>query len=443
MKFLKETERLGLAALLLQKIQEDPYDLFAVRGLQSFLLRQIISVEHRVKRLKNARSRLASSKRKGSTKARSAILKTLVSGVENRIQDLHQLLFLWKCFGDGIACVYQSPYSLKHLYFDGEYVVKSDPGFMLGKTGFMNEYRLMRRALAMNVPAILSDLTNIVRHGDICLLGASDPVPVEVKSSANTNARVRRQHEQLRILHEFFRDDGAAIFRGVPNTKRIEVSTPLVSYEEQINECMSDAQRYGTAVMRPEAGLTYICGWNDAQWAQLVIDLVMQLQTATTLVVTLTPTPTWIPSKSFTVSMSPANTVLFMQERISCFVLIDLAVVKQLLDERALEPVILMDGTSAIQIAPRFSKIRGNAKTKGIADDWKDRVCIFRVSELHFLRTATQFESLRWFADSLAGQVETMRSEGPQEVKEGDSYVMEVPEEWLTAKDHFATDTNE
>lgn len=48
MKFLKETERLGLAALLLQKIQEDPYDLFAVRGLQSFLLRQIISVEHRV-----------------------------------------------------------------------------------------------------------------------------------------------------------------------------------------------------------------------------------------------------------------------------------------------------------------------------------------------------------------------------------------------------------
>lgn len=443
MRFPRETERLGLAALLLNKIQNDPDDLSVVRGLQSFLLRQVITVEHRIKWLKKARCRMLSLKRKGSTKDRSVALKRFVSKVEDRIQDLHQLLFLWKCFGDGIACVYQSPYSLKHLYFDGEYVVKSDPGFMLGKTGFMNEYRLMRKALAMNVPAILSDLTNIVRHGDICLLGAADPVPVEVKSSANTNARVRRQHEQLRILHEFFRNDAAATFRGVPNTKRIEVATPLVSYEEQINECMSDAQRYGTAVMRPEAGLTYICGWNDAQWAQSVIDLVIKLQTATTLVVTLTPTPTWIPSKSFTVSMSPANTVLFMQERISCFVLIDLAVVKQLLDERALEPVILMDGTSAIQIAPRFSKIRGNAETTGIADDWEDRVCIFRVSELHFLRTATQFQSLRWFADCLAEQVEAMRSEGPQEVKEGDSYIMEVPEEWLTAKDYFATDTHE
>lgn len=36
-----------------------------------------------------------------------------------------------------------------------------------------------------------------------------------------------------------------------------------------------------------------------------------------------------------------------------------------------------------------------------------------------------------------------MRIEGPRELKEGDPYVMEVPEEWLTAKDHFATDTNE
>ncbi|WP_178110512.1 hypothetical protein [Pseudomonas sp. VI4.1] len=428
-----------MAALLLNKIQNDPDDLSAVRGLQSFLLRQVITVEHRIKRLKKAKGRMLSLKRRGSTKARSAVLKKFASKVEDRIQDLHQLLFLWKCFGDGIACVYQSPYSLKHLYFDGEYGVKSDPGFMLGKAGFINEYRLLRKALAMNVPAILSDLTNVIRHGDICLMGAADPVPLEVKSSANTNARVRRQQEQLRILHEFFRDDGAANFRGVPNTKRIEVSIPLVSYEEQINECMSEAQVRGTAALSPEPGLTYICGRNDTRWAQSIIDLVMQHQTATTLVVALTPESTWLPCKSFTVSMSPANTVLFMQERFTCLVLIELAVVKQLLDERALEPVIIMDGESAIQIAPRMNKVRGNAETRGVADDWKDRVGIFRISELHFLRTATQFESLRWFADSLAGQVETMRSEEPLEVKDGDPFLLEVPEEWLMATDCLAT----
>lgn len=425
-----------MAALLLNKIQNDPDDLSAVRGLQSFLLRQVITVEHRIKWLKKAKGRMLSLKRKGSTKAKSAVLKKFVSKVEDRIQNLHQLLFLWKCFGDGIACVYQSPYSLKHLYFDGEYGVKSDPGFLLGKAGFINEYRLLRKALAMNVPAILSDLTNVIRHGDICLMGAADPVPLEVKSSANKNARVRRQQEQLRVLHEFFRDDGAANFRGVPNTRRIEVSVPLVSYEEQINECMSEAQFRGTAALSPEPGLTYLCGRSDTP--QSFIDLVMQHKTATTLVVGLTPELTWLPSKSFTVSMSPANTVLFMQERLSCFVLIDLAAVKQLLDERALEPVILMDGESAIQIAPLINKVRGNAEARGIAADWKGRLGIFRISEHHFLRTATQFESLRWFANSLAGQVEAMRSEEPQEVKDGDPSLMEVPEEWLTAKDYFA-----
>lgn len=80
-----------------------------------------------------------------------------------------------------------------------------------------------------------------------------------------------------------------------------------------------------------------------------------------------------------------------MQERFTCLVLIDLAEVKQLLDERVLEPVIIMDGSSAIQIAPRMNKRRGNAESMGIADDWKDRVGIFRLSELHFLRIAAQW----------------------------------------------------
>ncbi len=241
MRFPRETERFAMAALLLNKIQGAPEDLSSVRVLQSFLLRQIITAERRVKRLKKAQARIRSLKRKGSTKQRSSLLKLLDCKTTARITDLQQMIFLWKCFGDGLACVYQSTYSLKHLYFDADYEVKSDPGFLLGKTGFMREYRLLRKALAMNVPALLSDLTNVIRHGDVCLMGAADPVPLEVKSSSNRNTRTDRQTEQRQVLHEFFRDDGALNFRGVPNTKRVAISAPLVSYEAQINECMSDA----------------------------------------------------------------------------------------------------------------------------------------------------------------------------------------------------------
>ncbi|MDU8258304.1 hypothetical protein RX879_25085, partial [Pseudomonas syringae pv. actinidiae] len=164
-----------------------------------------------------------------------------------------------------------------------------------------------------------------------------------------------------------------------------------------------------------------------------------QYQTPTTLTVSLTPEPNWQHHKSFTVTLSPANTVLFMQERFTCLVLIDLAVVRQLLDERALEPVILMDGISAIQIAPRVNKERGNSEGKGIADDWENRVGVFRLSEQHFLRVATQFESLQWFADNLAQQIEAMRSERPKEaMMAGDPSLSEIPEDWLFARDRYA-----
>lgn len=439
MRFPRQIQHLGLAALLLSKIRQDPDDLSTVLTLQRFLLRQIITAEHRVKRLKKARARMQALKRKGSTRERSTILKALASKAANRIQDLHQLIFLWKCFGDGIACVYQSSYSLKHLYFDGEYEVKSDPGFMLGKTGFINEYRFLRRALAMSVPAILSDLTNVIRHGDVCLMGAADPLPWEIKSSTNTNMRVKKQQEQIRVLQEFFANDYAPNFRGLANAKRVEVSVPLVSYEDQINECLTKAQQHGTAVVAPELGLTYLCGWNVAGRAEAFLDLHGQYQTPTTLTVSLTPEPTWQHHKSFTVTLSPANTVLFMQERFTCLVLIDLAVVRQLLDERALEPVILMDGISAIQIAPRVNKERCNSEGKGIADDWENRVGVFRLSEQHFLRVATQFESLQWFADNLAQQIEAMRSERPTEaMMAGDPSLSEIPEDWLFARDRYA-----
>lgn len=255
MRFPREAEHFGKAALLLHKIQNDPGDLSTVSALQRFLLRQVITVEHKVKRLKEARGLIRSLKRKGCTKQRSSLLKTLDSKAADRITDLHQLIFLWKCFGDGLACVYQSSYNLKHLYFDSNYEVKSDAGFILGKAGFMWEYRLLRKALSMGVPAVLSDLTNVIRHGDVCLVGATDPVPLEVKSSTNSNARVDRQKKQLQVLHDFFRDDGAADFRGVLNTRRVEVAAPLISYEAEINECMSEALLNGIAARNPEIGL--------------------------------------------------------------------------------------------------------------------------------------------------------------------------------------------
>lgn len=435
MRHPRETERLGMAALLLDKIRQNPSDLVPLLGLQRFLLRQIFRVEYRIKRLKSARGRMLSLLRKGSSKECSSALKALISKTQARTEDLHQLLFLWKCFGDGIACTYQSSYSLKHLYFDADYGIKSDPGFITGKAGFVQEYRLMRKGIRWGVPAILSDLTNIIRHGDVCLMGAADPVPIEVKSSKNTNARVRRQLEQLRLLREFYDNDGAAIFRGVPNVRRIETVDPVLSYEAVFNECMVQAQVNGVDFRSPEPGLTYICGWNVSRDDRAIVKALNNHLNDSTLLLGLTPDASWLPAKSFTVTMTPANAVLFMQEKYTCGVLIDLAVLKQLLEERDLNPVMVMDGTSAIQIAPRMSPDRQACDSRKSGKAPSEAVGIFRISEFHLLRSAMQFESLRWFADCVASQMQTLREEGPTEFQGNEPFLSEIPESWLTAED--------
>ena len=61
--------------------------------------------------------------------------------------------------------------------------------------------------LKKKFPVVLSDITNVIRHGDICFLGSNDPFPFEVKSSSNANKRVERQKEKLNELLKFFQTD--------------------------------------------------------------------------------------------------------------------------------------------------------------------------------------------------------------------------------------------
>lgn len=464
MRYPREALRLGMAALLLHAIKEAPDNFKALGELHRMLLRQIINCERRIKRLKNARQRIRSflsSKR--PAKATATKLKKVLRGIDGRVKDIHHLLFLWRCFGDGIACIYQSTYSLKHLYFDADYQVKSDPGFVLGKEGLIREYRLLRKALQMKVPAVLSDLTNIIRHGDVCLLAQVDPVPIEVKSSSNRNDRVRRQIEQLQVLHEFYTNDGAASFRGLPS-KRIAVKSPVVSYEREFNECMTTAYTNGMQIVSPEPGLTYICARTEGQWSSAMLEAVETHSNGSTLCVALTPDPTWLPHYSFTVSLSPANTVSFMQEVVIGVVLIDLAILKDLLVQKNLNPVILMDGVHALQVSWGFGakdevlsdpgtghemgceQVRDDMAAGDVADGvvnlhpFSDQG-IFRASELHFLRTATQFESLNWFVDGLASQMELIKCERLPTTANpsGGEFYMGVPDGWLEAQDCYVS----
>lgn len=233
---------------MLQRLRRNVDDTHTLLTLQELLVREIMRAENRIKFYK-AEIRETTPHR---TNRRSAWLNT-------RIGSLRYLNWIWRCFGDAIAFSYLDKHALKHVYYDTRTVEpKQDAGFLLGKPGLDTELEVLKALLEQGVPAVLSDLTNTIRHGDVTVLLGPDPFPIEVKSGRNLNPRGKRQLKQLRQIHEFFRTDRAEGLRGLGPIVRVEHPAPEIGYADQLNACIEQAMRMGWADATPEKGLRYL-----------------------------------------------------------------------------------------------------------------------------------------------------------------------------------------
>ncbi|POF88344.1 hypothetical protein BGP80_10360 [Pseudomonas putida] len=389
-RFPREQVGFRLASTLLHSIAEDPERLDIVLGLQNLLILKIATCDIRTSRLQKAQKRvpriLAQPKyRQGgaAVKARSTMLKSLRKGIMARIDEIRQLAYLWRCFGDGIAAIYQSQHALRHLLYDDKYQVKQTAGAIFGKEGFGHEYATLKRGIDMGVPVVMSDLTNIIRHGDLCALAGPDPVPLELKSSRVTGGRVARQAQQLDKITTFFEKDEARNFRGSIRIIRTAMASEEINHREFLNQGIQQALQTGLWSGAPEPGLRYVC-YHSAilENQELVYSEIDQWATASTWVTPLGPELSWLPAYPFTLTLTPQNSTLFMQEAFGIFVLIDLELTKQLFKDLDVHCVWLMDGTHSMQICLDPNDLMQGA---------------YRVSQCLFDRVSKEFQSLSWF----------------------------------------------
>jgi hypothetical protein len=179
-----ERHRLNLskASLLLYTIKADPDRLDLLLELQRFLVERIRSAERAIQATRAAIGAHRTSLRRDQLpKDRAKAVKGKIAAGERRVRDLHRLTFVWRCFGDGIAAIYQSTFALKHLYYDSAYAIKEPPGFLSGKEGFRREWQILKAGIKAGVPVVLSDATNIVRVGDVCALATYARWPVLIR----------------------------------------------------------------------------------------------------------------------------------------------------------------------------------------------------------------------------------------------------------------------
>ncbi|MEO8390732.1 hypothetical protein [Polaromonas sp.] len=428
--FDRYTSDLAKASLLLHTVKGDRDRLDLVLELQRFLIRQISRLERRLKRVgraeENMRKRRSNDRPSRETANKLKLSIEKCSSVKER---LRQQMFIWRCFGDGIAGAYQSKYSLKYLYFDRNSDIKESAGFLTGKSGFRLEWRLVKLGIQMNVPVVLSDITNVIRHGDVCALAGADPLPIEAKSGKRLNARGIRQKADREELHNYFENDGAPLFRGMINLRRFEMHAPEINHNAAANACIDQSLSQVSATVEPEPGLRYVA--IRSRDAEVVVQSVLPYAGKFHAVYHLTPTLDWTPSYPFTLSLKPANLIDFVLGRVSFLVIIDIRQIKTHFKALGLHTTAQMDGNWAIQFCKDPDELAAG---------------VFRITERGLAKVATEFKSLEWFvremAEALLRKPEDLTHLSKEELEALPGAGWETPQGWLQARDLFDDSTS-
>ncbi len=244
----------------LSRLSDNTSDLDLLIETQLYILKRIVITEKKKSWYKAQgailRERL---RRERLPKEQAALLKLRKEQTQKRLEDCRWLLWVWRCFGDAIAFTYLDKWAIKpFLYETRTPSAKQTAGHITDKEGLYHEFAVVLDAKKHGVPALLTDLTNTIRHGDVCLLGASDPYVVEVKSSSNTNQRVARQTASIAEIHSYLENDFAENVRGMPHCRRIELPMPEVNYIDLLNQTVAAAIKDGAAKCIPESGVHYL-----------------------------------------------------------------------------------------------------------------------------------------------------------------------------------------
>ncbi len=369
----------------LRDLEENQENLDLLIEIQFYILERILLTEDKIKQRKNTLKKLKFNlKNKRLSKEGAIKVKKKINLIKYRIPQYQWLLHIWRCFGDGIAFIYLDKWSIKpFLYNDKNPHVKQSAGSIKGKEGLNKELSLILDAKKNGVPSLLNDLTNTIRHGDVCLLGDSDPYVIEVKSSKNQNKRVERQIEAIKNLHDYLENDESNVNRGFPKLKRVELESPEVNYIELINEMFNTVLDKGAIKCSPEPGVHYI-----AMSTKKSVDLKTLLKGIEQGIAfdlnAIKNDGQWANYYPFILSIrDPKNLYAFLSGDIYLIVIFDIAVMKRLALEKGFLFTVLQDNDYAYKLV--------NCSKNSDEPEY------FKVSRHFALRMAVEFHSLKWF----------------------------------------------
>ena len=355
--------------VLLSAIRANRSDLKRLLCLQELLISEITLAEKRIHEAKE-RSR-------SEDEGESRFFGT-------RAQALRESIYYWKMFGDAIAFLYVDRFALKSVYYNIHNLdPRQDAGFVTGAVGFERELDGVRRLIHADCPCVLTDLTNTIRYGDICLLHGPDPHLIEVKSSKVKSRRASRQRRNLRRLREFYEADRLDGFRGLPRVARLTTHIERKSFEAEFNQCINAAYDRGYGLVSPEEGIHYVAVVKTATPLSDVFRQVKADHPWAFFLNTWKSEQSWAPYYPFTLLIEADRALYdFILGRLFIVVLLDTGAMKRAVSEMGYVPEIVRE--SPYPLRARATDLEG-----GVG-----------ISQHLIFRAALEAMSLKWIVQS-------------------------------------------
>lgn len=232
-------------AHLLRELQENPFTnkhkcLLVQENVLTMLVRIETKIREHRRLIKELRRRLSLGRKSRIDKVEAKCIKDAISWHGSRIKDYQLLLITFRTLVDSLAFIYFDKWDIKPLSF------KERSGFISGKAGLDFELRILRLAFSSGHVAILNDLTNCLRYGDITILANGRKLFVEAKSGRSGNARVHRQKSELENIAEYLtsgKSDKLCAIGGVEGEfMRVAIHGPEVDHRDRLNAIISRAR---------------------------------------------------------------------------------------------------------------------------------------------------------------------------------------------------------
>lgn len=400
------------ATMMLNVICRTELPPMAIVDFELFIVKKIKEAENLIRRQKNKSQTLRLEKANNRpTKERSTKITEEIKNCEEKVEQYKYLIYIWKCYGDSIAFHHCDKYALKHLMYDENYNEKETAGFISGKKGFQNEVRFLKYIATQNIPAVLSDITNTIRHGDVCLLGMSDPYPIEIKSSPKIDKRGEKQIRNIKEINSFFTKDEADNFRGKGPVLRREADGKETNHCSKINQCIELCYTEGTSYIKPESGITYLA---ITDFKEEILGKAMGKYMHLINLNVYKTALRWHPYTPFLLTLDPRHVYNFINGSLTIIVLLDLQLIKRRFKRNNLHIRFLQDENWYAQIS-RDGDIRNGG---------------FRVSVQSFLRLAFEFQSLKWSIK----QHKQHFNQFTEELGTSGTF-REIPDDWLKSDD--------